>query len=159
MKYEEASRNTLINNIVLKSLSRLSYYYTDEELESERDFILFNAVITWKPERSNFYTWVTNCSNYYVLDKFKKLGKNKEYELTVDPPGPNIETTLFVNSALESLETTKRTIIEYKYLHGYTNKEICEMLDISRTNYFPLLKEAKEEFMEIFNAERNISKG
>jgi hypothetical protein len=44
-------------------------------------------------------------------------------------------------------------------MHNYTNKQICEMLCITRTNYFPILKEAKQEFMEIYNAERNISKG
>jgi RNA polymerase sigma factor (sigma-70 family) len=159
MNYEEASKNTLINNIILKSLSRLSYYYTDEELESERDFILFNAVLSWDKEKSNFYTWITNCSNYYVLDRFKRVAKNKQHELNIDVAGPNIEINMFVNSALESLHPTKRKIIEYKYLHGYTNKQICDMLTMSRNNYFYILKEAKLEFMEIYNAERNINKG
>lgn len=159
MNYEEASKNQLVNNIILKYLNRLSYYYTREELESERDLILFKAVTTFDSTKSNFLTWVTNSSNYYVLDKLKLLPKKNMKQLMIDVAGPDIELSMFINSTLASLEPTKRAILEYKYFHGYTNKQICDMLSISRNNYFPLLKSAKEDFMEIFNAERNFSKG
>lgn len=151
MRYEDAIKDPYVNTILDNGLRGISSFLTSEELESDKNYILCQAISSFNPQRSKFTTWLTNLTRFFSMDRYKSLKKNKSLTLTGDIEGPNFERSMKIKNVLSELNSLERDLLYSKYIEGYTNKELCDRFNLQKTELFPLLREARRNFKERYD--------
>lgn len=105
---------------------------------------LWTTQASFRPELSQFSTWLLTITRRVCRDKLKKLqfkllnvsietmNESGKYDST-EQPELLIQTTWFrkdVFAVLQTLQQEERLIIEMAYFHGFTLREIANRLDI-----------------------------
>ncbi len=125
--------------IYAKDMFRFAYYYLGsvslaEDCVSECVCIAFQKLPSLR-KTSAFKSWffkiLHNCCNSALREKILSTG-NVEYSTLLDLSSDDIESDikLSIRQALAQLSDEEREIVILHYCHGYTSKEIGEILDI-----------------------------
>lgn len=97
-----------------------------------------------------------------AIDIYRKLSKNKtisfdEVEYAIKVISSSVEDTFEENNesliveAIASLTPNYSTVIRLKYSHGYNDKEIAQILDISEDNVRQRISRGKKRLAKILN--------
>ena len=124
--------------IYSKDMFRFAYYYTGsaavaEDCVSECVCSAFQKIGALK-KSSSFKSWLFkilhNCCNRALREKILAKG-NVEYSSLIDLSlDDDIGEKLSLRQALAALSDEDREIVILHYCHGYTSKEIGEILDM-----------------------------
>lgn len=124
--------------IYSKDMFRFAYYYTGsaavaEDCVSECVCLAFQKIGALK-KSSSFKSWLFkilhNCCNRALREKILAKG-NVEYSSLIDlSADDDIGEKLSLRQALTALSDEDREIVILHYCHGYTSKEIGEILDM-----------------------------
>lgn len=125
--------------IYAKDMFRFAYYYLDsvslaEDCVSECVCIAFQKLSSLR-KNSAFKSWLFkilhNCCNSALREKILTTGFVEYSTLTDLPSGDDVgEEKLSLRQALGKLSNEEREIVILHYCHGYTSKEIGEILDM-----------------------------
>ena len=125
--------------IYAKDMFRFAYYYLGsatlaEDCVSECVCIAFQKIATLR-KASSFKSWLFkilhNCCNSALRDKISSES-NVEYSSLIDlSSADNVnDEKLSLRQALAGLSDEEREIVILHYCHGYTSKEIGEILEM-----------------------------
>jgi RNA polymerase sigma factor (sigma-70 family) len=106
-------------------------------------------IIIWKANRDYKEGFDTKFESYlFTKAKFEVMKYNTAYRknqkridnkpITVDVSYDESNKLALIET-IECLPVTQQSIIIYKYYHGMTSKEICEILNIDREEYKNLM--------------------
>lgn len=97
-----------------------------------------------------------------AIDIYRKLSRNKtisfnEVEYAIKDISPSVEDVFEENNesliveAIASLPPNYSTVIRLKYSHGYNDKEIAQILDISEDNVRQRISRGKKRLAKILD--------
>ncbi|MBM7662904.1 RNA polymerase sigma-70 factor (ECF subfamily) [Bacillus mesophilus] len=108
-----------------------------------------------KPEY--FKTWlikiVINCSLQLLNKKKKVIQLTPEFDEFMGSSDEDLPLTLSLKDVINTLMEEEKTVLLLRFYHGYTFKEISEMLDIplgtAKTVLYRSLEKLRKEFKEV----------
>lgn len=127
---------------------------------------------TYRAE-SQLFTWLCAICRNEMSDWLRKLGRDRQHiVLTEDYPevqavvdsfsvpveqGPEanyqrVESARLIQVALDRLPPKYGDVLEWKYVEGYSVKEIAQRLDIGQEAAQSLIARAKRAFAEVYDA-------
>ncbi len=120
----------LINNIVRDK-------EVAEEILQQTMLKVWNSVHQYDHNRSTFFTWMASIARNAAIDKARLKGfqHNKKTE-TLDPIVHNKEVSHISTSGIDAktligkLDKKYKDVLDCLYLHGYTQKEASEELNV-----------------------------
>lgn len=155
------------------ALSRLN---GDSDMASEIAQLTMTRAIqklaTYRAE-SQLFTWLCAICRNEISDSLRKRGRDRQYiVLTEDYPevqavvdsfsvpaelGPEanyqrVESARLIQVALDRLPPKYGDVLEWKYVEGYSVKEIAQRLDIGQEAAQSLIARAKRAFAEVYDA-------
>ena len=134
-----------------KTWDSLEIYSQTLDLEEEVNDVLndiylkvLNNMKKYDSEKSSFRTWFNHVVDNFLIDRYRKLGKPREYipdepefleeipDVTVCAPGQVVNKAReLLETLLESISLEQRRCIILHDLRGMSNQEIAEELGIS----------------------------
>lgn len=149
MIYEEAVKNIEVQKILSYHAKRIKNLVSSEELKSEKEMALCRTLSTFEPEKKSFILWLGVCCKYYFMERYRQIKSTKLFCPLLNEPGYSKDTGK-VKDVLFMLSDLHRDILTYKYINGYSHKEIKELLNLSRDSYVYQLNAAKAIFRELY---------
>lgn len=124
---------------IIKSLSKKLYYEWGETDLTIALIELIKSIDLTKFEDNDkriakfIYKFLQNKS----IDLFRKYCNKRQEDLPINydilyTETPDFSSNIFISSLMDSLPPMQRRVIEKKFLYKYTDKEISELLGISR---------------------------
>lgn len=111
-----------------------------QEITQDVFIKVWNNASSYSPKKGRFFTWLLNIARNAAIDhtrskNFKQSKQNLDAEFFVDIIATNESLNEKTNAIglkkyVEKLTEKCKTIIEYLYFKGYTQKEASETLDI-----------------------------
>ncbi len=140
-------------NQKLEALSKLSTYFypkiyrhllykvnNREDAEDLTSEVFVRMVKSLKKQRGSFNAWLYRIASNLAVDYYRKKARQKEVSLVEDynehiedkeDVAESILQHQTLNKAMSTLPDEQRQTIVLKFLEGYTNKEIAEILSKS----------------------------
>lgn len=111
-----------------------------EELMQDVFIKAWNNAASYSPSKGRFFTWILNIARNTAIDKtrskaFKQSKQNLNTDFFVDIIASNDDldsktNTIGIRKYVTQLSEKCKTIIEFLYFKGFTQKETAETLEI-----------------------------
>lgn len=141
-------KDPLVNRILDKNLGSCYQYLTDDEINSEKNYILFSAMNSFKPGKSSFLKWLSTLSGFYSKSRYRTIIRNQVYRPLVDK---EVEKDNSVRQTLLDLSPIHRKVLVLKFFGNYNNSEIGHILNIRQDEVKNVIAAAKNQFIECYD--------
>jgi RNA polymerase sigma-70 factor (ECF subfamily) len=146
---------------------------TPQEAEdaAQESFIRAYRYIHRYDSRRPFATWLLSIAAHYCIDQQRKrhllsvdLDEIIEFGITDDAPDPETVVTTgeqsdLIQKRLAALPVKDRMVLILRYWYDFSEDEICEALEISKSAVKSRLHRARQHMAEEWNSEEvNISR-
>lgn len=146
---------------------------TPQEAEdaAQESFIRAYRYIHRYDSRRPFATWLLSIAAHYCIDQQRKrhllsvdLDEIIEFGITDDAPDPEMVVTTgeqseLIQKRLAALPVKDRMVLILRYWYDFSEDEICEALEISKSAVKSRLHRARQHMAEEWNSEEvNISR-
>ena len=146
---------------------------TPQEAEdaAQESFIRAYRYIHRYDSRRPFATWLLSIAAHYCIDQQRKrhllsvdLDEIIEFGITDDAPDPETVVTIgeqseLIQKRLAALPVKDRMVLVLRYWYDFSEDEICEALEISKSAVKSRLHRARQHMAEEWNSEEvNISR-
>jgi RNA polymerase sigma factor (sigma-70 family) len=145
--------------IVLRILVRED---ESEDALQESFLKIWNHIDSYQPAKATLFTWMATIARNTALDK-KRL---KSYEMTsqtqsiiVGENDPRIESSspsIDIPNLTQKIPEKYRVLVDKMFIHGYTQKEISEEMDIPLGTVKTRLREAISMLRNELKNERHL---
>ncbi len=140
---------------------------TPQEAEdaAQESFIrAYRYIYRYDPRRP-FATWLLSIAAHYCIDQQRKrhllsvdLDEIIEFGITDDAPDPETvvttgEQTELIQKRLAALPVKDRMVLILRYWYDFSEDEICEALEISKSAVKSRLHRARQHMAEEWNSE------
>ncbi|MGV8026949.1 MAG: RNA polymerase sigma factor [Anaerolineaceae bacterium] len=140
---------------------------TPQEAEdaAQESFIRAYRYIHRYDPRRPFATWLLSIAAHYCIDQQRKrhllsvdLDEIIEFGITDDAPDPETvvttgEQTELIQKRLAALPVKDRMVLILRYWYDFSEDEICEALEISKSAVKSRLHRARQHMAEEWNSE------
>lgn len=148
--------NLYIDQIFRFVMKRVGHRETSEDIVSDVFRKVFLHLKDYNPKKASFRTWLYRIATNTLVDYYR-VHRNKNKPSVVDleevahlasgNPSPHEmvlddDQKTTVQNCLGQLQETHQKVLHLKYIEGFGNQEIAEMLDISPNNVGVLVHRA-----------------
>ncbi|MDO9316839.1 MAG: RNA polymerase sigma factor [Gammaproteobacteria bacterium] len=143
----QAGNARAYESVVKRHLKSISHYAfrmlgntkDTEDITQETFLRLWTHADTWRSEKASVSTWLHRITHNLCIDYLRKdksaitseyLDEHEGHESPAEQPDKE-ERLIYLREALAQLPERQRSAIVLNHYHGFSNREIAQIMDIS----------------------------